>query len=116
VRRITEDRFRLLVLASLDGLPGWAREAARDVTVDDEPPEAEPPETMGLFEGVPLAKRDEDFDCEPHDRILLFAGPIEREADAKGRGLGATVARVVRHELAHYFGIDDVELLDLGAY
>jgi predicted Zn-dependent protease with MMP-like domain len=118
VPHITEDRFRLLVLASLDGLPGWARDALEclDLTVDDEPPEAEPPETMGLFEGVPLPDRDEDFDCEPHDRILLFAGPIEREAEAKGQELGATVARVVRHELSHYFGIGDEELLDLGAY
>jgi predicted Zn-dependent protease with MMP-like domain len=118
VPNITEDRFRLLVLASFDGLPDWARDALEclDITVVDEPPEAEPPETMGLFEGVPLPERDEDFDCEPHDRILLFAGPIEREADAKGQELGATVARVVRHELAHYFGIDDEELLDLGAY
>jgi predicted Zn-dependent protease with MMP-like domain len=87
VPHITEDRFRLLVLASLDGLPGWARKALEclDVTVDDEPPEAEPPETMGLFEGVPFPERDEDFDCEPH-------------------------------ELSHYFGIDDDQLLDLGAY
>jgi predicted Zn-dependent protease with MMP-like domain len=118
VPNITEDRFRLLVLASFDGLPDWARDALEclDITVDDEPPEAEPRETMGFFEGVPLPERDEDFDCERHDRILLFAGPIEREADAKGQELGATVARVVRHELAHYFGIDDEELLDLGAY
>jgi predicted Zn-dependent protease with MMP-like domain len=118
VPHITEDRFRLLVLASLDGLPDWARDALEclDITVDDEPPEAEQPETMGLFDGVPLPERDEDFECEPHDRILLFAGPIEREADAKGQALGAMVARVVRHELAHYFGIGDEELLDLGAY
>ena len=115
---ITEDRFRLLVLASFDGLLDWAPDALEclDISVDDEPLEAEPPETMGLFEGVPLPERDEDFDCDPHDRILLFEGPIEREADAKGQELGATVARVVRHELAHYFGIDDEELLDLGAY
>jgi predicted Zn-dependent protease with MMP-like domain len=101
VPNITEDRFRLFVL---------------DITVDDEPPVAEPPKTMGLFESVPLLERDEDLDCEPHDRILLFAGPIEREADPTGQEVGATVARVVRHELAHYVGIDDEELLDLGAY
>jgi predicted Zn-dependent protease with MMP-like domain len=118
VPRVTEDRFRLLVLAALDGLPGWARDALEclDVAVDDEPPATEPPETMGLYEGVPLPERDGDRDCEPHDRIQLFAGPIEREADSKGEGLETTVARVVRHELAHYFGIGDEELLDLGAY
>ena len=116
--RIPEDRFRLLVLASLDGLPAWARDALEcvDVTIDDEPPASEPTETMGLFDGVPLPERDDDFECEPHDRILFFAGPIEREADSKGEDIAVTVARVVRHELAHYFGIDDEELLDLGVY
>jgi predicted Zn-dependent protease with MMP-like domain len=118
VPRVTEDRFRLLVLASLDGVPVWVRDALEcvDFAIDDEPPDTEPPETMGLYEGVPLPERDVDEDCEPHDRIQLFAGPIERESDAKGEDLGLTVARVVRHELAHYFGIDDEELLDLGAY
>jgi predicted Zn-dependent protease with MMP-like domain len=118
VPRVPEDRFRLLVLASLDGLPGWARDALEclDVTIDDEPPATEPPEMMGLFEGVPAPERDDGFECEPHDRILLFAGPIEREADAKGEELATTVAPVVRHELSHDFGIDDEELLDLGAY
>jgi predicted Zn-dependent protease with MMP-like domain len=118
VPRVTEDRFRLLVLASLDGVPEWVRDSLEcvDFSIDDEPPDTEPPETMGLYEGVPLPERDVDEDCEPHDRIQLFAGPIERESDAKGEDLGMTVARVVRHELAHYFGVDDEELLDLGAY
>jgi predicted Zn-dependent protease with MMP-like domain len=118
VPRVSEDRFRLLVLASLDGLPEWTRDALEclDVAVDDEPPETEPPETMGLYEGIPVPERDGEEDCEPHDRTRLFAGPIEREADAKHQELGLTVARVVRHELAHYFGIDDEELMDLGAY
>ena len=116
--RVTEDRFRLLVLAALDGAPEWVRDALEcvDFAIDDEPPETEPSETMGLYEGIPLPEREEDFECEPHDRIRLFAGPIEREADSRGEELGITVARVVRHELAHYFGIDDEELLDLGAY
>ena len=116
--RVTEDRFRLLVLAALDGAPAWVRDALEcvDFAIDDEPPETEPSETMGLYEGVPLPEREEDFECEPPDTIRLFAGPIEREADARREELGTTVARVVRHELAHYFGIDDEELLDLGAY
>jgi len=118
VPRIDEERFRLLALACLDGLPAWARDALEclDVTIDDEPPAAEPSETMGLFEGVPLPECDEDFECEPHDRIQLFAGPIEREADSKREDVATTVARIVRPELAHYFGIDDEELLELGAY
>jgi len=118
VPRVTQDRFRLLVLASLDGLPAWAHDVLEcvDFAIDDEPLDTEPSETMGLYEGVPLPERDQDFECEPHDTIRLFAGPIERESDAKGEELGITVARVVRHELAHYFGIDDDELLDLGAY
>ena len=95
--RIAEDRFRLLVLTSLDGIPAWAHDALEcvDVTIDDEPPASEPTETMGLFDGVPLP---------------------EREPDSKGEDIAVTVAGVVRHELAHYFGIDGEELLDLGAY
>jgi predicted Zn-dependent protease with MMP-like domain len=49
------------------------------------------------------------------DTIVIFQLPIQRmardEADLERR-----VARVVRHEIAHYFGISDERLHELEAY
>ena len=49
------------------------------------------------------------------DRIVLFRQPLQRlaadEADLRRR-----VAHVVRHEIAHYFGISDDRLREIDAY
>jgi predicted Zn-dependent protease with MMP-like domain len=50
------------------------------------------------------------------DRITLFCGPIEREARDSGSPLVEVIARTLRHEVAHHFGIDDDRLLQIDAY
>jgi predicted Zn-dependent protease with MMP-like domain len=49
------------------------------------------------------------------DTIVIFQQPIMRlardEADLEQR-----VRHVVHHEVAHYFGISDARLHELGAY
>ena len=44
--------------------------------------EIEPPDTLfGLYQGTPLTERRWDYGNALPDRILLFQGPHEREAE-----------------------------------
>ena len=63
---------------------------------------------FGLYQGVPRTRWGADGAAVP-SKITLFRGPLERmyrQPDA----LAAAVADVVRHEVAHHFGIDDARL------
>jgi predicted Zn-dependent protease with MMP-like domain len=114
----TQSEFMKLVAAAVDRLPEWVRESMDniDVLVDDEPPGDEPDELLGLYEGIPLTRRGDDYGGVLPDRITLFLGPIEREAAATGVPIGDVITRTLRHEVAHHFGIDDDRLFDIDAY
>jgi predicted Zn-dependent protease with MMP-like domain len=50
------------------------------------------------------------------DKITLFQAPIEAAAGYDPNRIREQVRRTVLHEIAHYFGIDDERLDELGAY
>jgi predicted Zn-dependent protease with MMP-like domain len=107
-----------LVATAVDGLPEWVRRTMDnvDVLVDDEPSEAERGEVLGLYHGIPLTDRDGGYAGVAPDTITLYQGPIERAAKASGESLAEVIARTLRHEVAHHFGIDDERLLEIDAY
>jgi len=77
------------------------------VVIEDEPPE-DMPDTMGLYEGVPLIERSLEGMTLP-DRITLFKGPIERSCRAQEE-IEAEVRLTVLHEVGHLFGLEEAEL------
>ena len=100
---------------ALDELPRWVRERLEnvEVVVEEEPPPGH--RLLGLYEGVPLTRRGGDYTWALPDRITLYRGPIEREARAAGeRALKRIIAETVIHEVAHFFGITDERLHELG--
>lgn len=84
-----------------------------DVLIEHAPP-PDQPGLLGLYEGIPLTRRGLGYAGVLPDRITLYRAAIERQA----RGDSAEVQRVVRdtvvHEVAHYFGISDERLEELG--
>lgn len=81
------------------------------ILIEHEPP-ADEPDLLGLYEGVPLTERD-GWGLDLPDRITLFQGPLER-CSADLDELRDEIAVTVVHEIAHYFGIDDERLHQLG--
>jgi len=67
---------------------------------------------LGLYQGVPLTKRGRHYGMVPPDKITIFQEPIEAKCrnDAEVK---AEIRRVVRHEIAHHFGIGDARLRQL---
>ena len=68
---------------------------------------------LGLYEGVPLTKRGHNYGLVPPDHITIFQKPIERRCGQSDTEVGAEIARVVKHEIAHHFGISDARLKEL---
>ncbi len=63
---------------------------------------------LGLYEGIPLTERH-DYNMTLPDIVTIFQGPIE-EMCSTPREIMNEVRHTVIHEVAHYFGITDVEL------
>lgn len=64
---------------------------------------------LGLYEGVPQTKRSRYYSMVTPDKITIFQKPIESRCrdDAE---VAAEIQRVVRHEIAHHFGIGEARL------
>lgn len=123
--RTTRERFEELVAQALDELPAPFAAALHnvEVIVEDHPSPDDLRSTrvrphctlLGLYRGVPLSRRGHDYHLVTPDVIVIFREPIERLARDEA-DLVARVRRVVRHEIAHYFGISDDRLREIGAY
>jgi predicted Zn-dependent protease with MMP-like domain len=111
----TRRRFEELAAEALDGLPDWVLDRLDnvDVVVEEEPPDEEP-DLLGIYHGIPLTQRGLDYAGVLPDRIVLYRRTIEDEAGDDEEELRRVVAETVAHEVAHFFGISDERLRDLG--
>jgi predicted Zn-dependent protease with MMP-like domain len=64
---------------------------------------------LGLYEGVPQIRRTQGYGMVLPDRIVIFQKPIQDKSRSQGE-IKAEIGRVVRHEIAHHFGLDEGEL------
>jgi predicted Zn-dependent protease with MMP-like domain len=119
------EAFERLVAQALDDLPPEIHEQLDnvDVLVEDwadpvtlrKAGVRHPVQLLGFYHGVPRTKRTHSYGLVLPDKITIYRRPIEirsRTADE----MRATVRRVVRHEIAHHFGISDERLREIGAY
>jgi predicted Zn-dependent protease with MMP-like domain len=109
------ERFDALVDHALDGIPEELAVLVQNlvVLVEDEPPEGEPDDLLGLYDGVALTDRDSTVTMQLPDRIFIFRGPLLDFCDTE-KQLVEEVRITVVHEIAHHFGIDDRRLHELG--
>jgi predicted Zn-dependent protease with MMP-like domain len=109
------ETFDALVDRALDGIPDELARLVRNVVVlvEDEPPDDEPDDLLGLYDGVALTERDSTLTMQLPDRIFVFRGPLLDLCDSEDQ-LVEEVRITVVHEIAHHFGIDDARLHDLG--
>jgi predicted Zn-dependent protease with MMP-like domain len=111
---ISAKRFEELVVGALDGLPAWIQERLDnvEVLVEAQPPEDQPG-LLGLYEGIPLTARGMGYSGVLPDRITLFRSTLVG-ASRNEEELKDLVAETVVHEIAHFFGISDERLTELG--
>jgi predicted Zn-dependent protease with MMP-like domain len=113
---MSEAEFDEAVADALDSVPTELMDLLDNVVVlvEPEPPEGEPDDLLGLYEGTPLTERDSWWAAGSlPDRILVFRGPTLRMCADRDE-LVREVSITVVHEIAHHFGIDDARLHELG--
>jgi predicted Zn-dependent protease with MMP-like domain len=113
------ESFEQLVANAIEELPEEFLSKLRniDIVVEDTPTLSQLSRAglrrgqtlLGLYEGVPQTKRGAHYGLVPPDKITVFQKPIEAicRQDAE---IIAEVKRVVKHEIAHHFGISDARL------
>jgi predicted Zn-dependent protease with MMP-like domain len=116
---MTRAEFERCVTEALQTIPRRFRDAMQNIAivVEDEPErqllediEAGPDDTLfGLYVGTPLTERRWDHGNTLPDRILLFQGPHEREAE-DDEDLVVSIGETLIHEIGHYFGLSEEEI------
>ncbi len=113
--------FEQLVERSLQRLPKKFLDELENIgiEVEDEPPQEvlddmgiEDGALYGLYQGVPLTEREWNYGNALPDRIVIYRGPIERDARTDAE-IEEIVRDTVRHEIGHYFGFDDDALYSI---
>jgi predicted Zn-dependent protease with MMP-like domain len=91
------------VRRALDELPPQLAKALENVAVVIEEEDPDDPDLFGLWESAEYMP----------DKITIFRRPLT-EAFPDARELEEEIRITVLHELAHYFGIDEDRLDELG--
>jgi predicted Zn-dependent protease with MMP-like domain len=118
-RQEGSQRFEELVLEAVEALPERfvERLANVDIEIRDWPSREELRSArvpagrtlLGLYVGIPHTRRGRRYHMALPDRIFIYRRPIERlcRTDDEVR---ERVGQVIKHEIAHHFGLTDADL------
>jgi predicted Zn-dependent protease with MMP-like domain len=114
MREMDRDEFEQLVVAELDELPDDMVDGLENVVfVVEDRPEDGSLDLLGLYEGVSLTERGQYGFGEMPDRIILYREPLLAVSEDEEQ-LRDEIHVTLVHEIAHYYGIDDDRLHELG--
>jgi predicted Zn-dependent protease with MMP-like domain len=100
------------VREALDEIPPELAAALENIAVVVEDEHPEDPDLFGLYHGIPLPERG-DMAGQLPDKISIYRIPLE-ESFPDPDDLREEIRITVLHELAHYFGLDEERIADLG--
>ena len=114
--------FESLVAEALASIPRRFKKAMQNIAivVEDEPSrelleemEIEPPDTLlGLYQGTRSPSARGTYGNTLPDRVLIFQGPHEREAEDED-DLVVAIGETLIHEIGHYFGLSEEEIEEI---
>lgn len=113
------EKFEALVVRAIDNLPlEFQRKLENvDIVVENWPTprqlrqakHSHPIQLLGLYQGVPQTRRGRVYGLVLPDKISIFQKPIEAQCRFNDE-IEAKIGEVVRHEIAHHFGLDEKTL------
>lgn len=111
---IDAEQFERLVIDELDLLPDEMIDGLDNVVfVTEDRPEDGSLDLLGLYDGVALTERGQYGFGELPDRIILFREPLLAVSESLDE-LKDQIHVTLVHEIAHFYGIDDAQLHELG--
>lgn len=121
--RITPKEFEKLVVSIIKEIPKSLRDRMEnvDVVIERFPSNQilsqmglkSPYELLGVYQGIPFSKRGFYYGNVLPDKITLFQIPIESGCKDK-KEIKRKIRAVLLHELGHYLGLDEHELINLS--
>jgi predicted Zn-dependent protease with MMP-like domain len=112
---ISDEAFSALITEVMDELPKQHMQALQNVAIvyaDEPTPEQRvqlqlrnDQSLFGLYEGVPLPRRQGRTGMYGPDKITIFKNPMLAHSHSYAE-LRAHTKHTVWHEVAHYFGLD----------
>ena len=119
---ISDEEFEKLIAEAMDAIPEqYARNMKNvGITWDSEPsPEQRQKlklrgdqQLFGLYEGIPLTKRNSGYNLVLPDKITIFKHPMVDMFYDKPN-LTKQVRQTLWHEVAHHFGLDHQRIEEL---
>ncbi len=116
------EEFESLVSRAIESLPLEFQHKLEnvDIVVEQWPTGAQlrqaktrsPWQLLGLYQGVPQTRRGRGYVLVLPDKISIFQRAIEAQCRS-GHEIEVKVGEVVRHEVAHHFGLDDGTLREI---
>ena len=113
------EQFEALVVRAIDNLPPEFQRKLEnvDIVVENWPTPMQlrqtkhsyPIQLLGLYQGVPQTRRGRSYGLVLPDKISIFQKPIEAQCRFNDE-IEAKIGEVVRHEIAHHFGLDEKTL------
>ena len=110
---VEPERFEEMVVEALDGMPEDLGRLMSNVAVTVEH-ERGPRGLLGLYQGIPLPKRNASYAGVLPDRITIYRQRHLRGSATAEAEVVEQVRRTVIHEIGHHFGIGDARLRQLG--
>ncbi len=110
---VTRDEFELLVSEGLDSLhDDMLRELDNVIFLVEDRPE-DGSDILGVYEGFSLAERNTYGYGEEPDRIILFRENLLAHCESREE-LIAEIRITLVHEIAHFYGITEERIHELG--
>lgn len=119
---VSDELFDQMISKAMDSLPKTHMQAIKNLAIvyEDEPTEAQRRELQlqchqtlfGLYQGVPLTRRNGNIHNYPPDKITIFKKPMLEYVDSLPE-LEAQIRHTLWHEVAHYFGLDHDQIHEL---
>lgn len=112
---MTDEQFEQIIADAIDSLPERFLEHAKNVAIvwAEEPTHEQriknklrPDQTLlGLYEGIPMTSRGDNYNLVLPDKITIFKNPI-LHMSADEAAVAAQVKHTLWHEIAHHYGLD----------
>ena len=111
---LSAEEFEKLVVDELDLLPNDMVDGLDNlVFVVEDRPEDGTLDLLGLYDGVALTERGQYGFGELPDRIVLYREPLLDVSEGLPE-LREQIHVTLVHEIAHFYGLDDAQLHQLG--
>jgi predicted Zn-dependent protease with MMP-like domain len=117
--QISNEQFERLVSWAIDSLPSQYIDNVNNLAfvIEDEPTEEQKQKLnlgssntlYGLYEGIPLTKRNGNYSLVLPDKITIFKRPILQNSENLQQ-LKKQIKETVWHEIAHHYGLNHQDI------